>query len=81
MVPADTVQHLTGLLVADRRDGAAVHYVGVRLGGKGHHLMAPAAELLLHGLGLVLVHLASKGVNSNFHRFHLALFAIPLYNE
>ena len=68
------VDHLAGLLVADRRNGAGVHHVGVRRVCKVHDLMAPGPEGLLHGLGLVLIHFAPEGVNRNFHRFLLALF-------
>ena len=65
------VDHLAGLLVADGGDGAGVHHVGVGLPGKIHHLMALGPEGLLHGLGLVLIHLAAQGVNGDFHRFSL----------
>ena len=68
MVPPDTVEHLAGFLVADRRNGTAVDHIGVRRGGKIHHLMSPAPQLLLHGLGLVLIYFAPEGVNGNFHR-------------
>ena len=69
VLPLDAVDHLPGLLVADRRDGAGVHNVGVRLLPKGHDFVPPAPQFLLHGLGLVLVHLAAQGVDGNFHRF------------
>ena len=65
------VDDLPGFLVADRRDGAGIHHIGVRSVGKVHHLMASGPEGLLHGLGLILIHLTSKGVNGNFHGFSL----------
>ena len=71
MFPADPVEHLAGLLVADRRDGAAVDDIGIRRVGEVHDLVSPAAQLLLHGLGLELVDLAAQGVNGNFHGISL----------
>ena len=71
VLPADPVEHLAGLLVADRRDGAAVDDIGIRRVGEVHDLVSPAAQLLLHGLGLELVDLAAQGVNGNFHGISL----------
>ena len=80
VLPAGPVEHLPGLLVADRRDGAGVHHIGVRRVGKVHDLVAPGPERLLHGLGLVLIHFAPEGVNGNFHWFLLALLQNSIYN-
>ena len=71
VLPPDPVEHLPGLLIADGSDGAAVDDVGVRLLGKGHHLMAPGPEGLLDGLGLVLIHFAPQGIDGNFHGYSL----------
>ena len=54
--PAD---HLPGLLIADGGDGAGVDDIGVRRLLKIHQLVTLSRQLLLHGLGLVLVHLAA----------------------
>ena len=61
--------HLAGFLVAHRRDGAGVDHIGVRRPVKGHQGVAPAGELRLHRLRLVLVDLAAQGVDSNSHVF------------
>ena len=66
---AGLADHLAGLLVAHRRDGAGVDDVGVGLPVKGGQGVAPAGELRLHGLGLVLVDLAAQGIDSNSHGF------------
>ena len=71
MLPPDPVEHLPGLLVADGGDGTAVDDIGIRLLSKGHHLMAPCPEGLLDGLGLVLIHFASQGIDGNFHGYSL----------
>ena len=65
------VDHLPGLLVADGGDGAGIHHIGVGLVGKFHYLMSFCPEGLLHSLRLILIYLAAKGVNGNFHRFSL----------
>ena len=65
------VDHLPGLLVADGGNGAGIHHIGVGLVGKFHHLMSFCPEGLLHSLRLILIYLAAKGVNGNFHRFSL----------
>lgn len=74
---AAAADHLAGLFVADGGDGAGIDDVGIRRLLKGYQCMAPADKLLLHGLGLVLVHLAAKGVNRNAH---LALSFLIQYN-
>ena len=61
----------TVLLVGHGGDGAGVDDVGVALFVEGTDLMAPLVEQLLHGLGLILVGFATKGVKSKFHcEFH-----------
>ena len=55
------------LYVADGGDGTGVDDVSVGAVLKVHQLVAPAAQLLLHGLGLVLVHLAAQRVNGSSH--------------
>ena len=75
------MDHLPGLLVADGSDGAGVHHIGVGLVGKFHHLMSFCPEGLLHSLRLILIYLAAKGVNGNFHRFSLRFPESFLYNE
>ena len=71
VLPLDAVDHLPGLLVADGGDGAGIHHIGVGLVGKFHYLMSFCPEGLLHSLRLILIYLAAKGVNGNFHRFSL----------
>ena len=71
VLPLDAVDHLPGLLVADRRDGAGVHDVCVRLLRKLRERVPPGQQLLLHGLGLILVHLAAQGIDGNFHGISL----------
>ena len=67
------VDRLPGLLVADRSNGAGVHNIGIRLIGKVHHLMAFCPEGLLHSLRFILIHLAAKGINGDFH----SLVSVP----
>ena len=67
VLPAGPVDGLAGLLVPGGGDGAGIDNVGVCLLAEGDRLVAPGPELLLHGLGLVLVHLAAKGVDGDFH--------------
>ncbi|SCJ66884.1 Uncharacterised protein [uncultured Blautia sp.] len=71
VLPLDAVDHLPGLLVADCRDGAGVHDIGIRLIGKLRERVPPCQQLLLHGLGLILVHLAAQGIDGNFHGISL----------
>ena len=74
--PAD---HLPGFLVADGGDGAGVDDVGVRRALEGDQVVAPAEELPLHGLALVLVHLAPQGINGNSQTGPPLCF-FPLYD-
>ena len=62
--PAD---HLAGFFVADGGNGAGIDDISVGAVLEVHQLMTPAAQLLLHGLGLVLVHLAAQRVNGSSH--------------
>ena len=75
MTPAD---HLPGFLVTDGGDGAGVDDIAVGLCLGGHQRMTAAQQLLLHGLCLVLVHLAAQGIDGNTH---LALSPILSYNK
>ena len=59
--------HLAGFFVAHRRDGTGVDDVGVGLPVKGYQGMAPAGQLGLHGLGLVLVDLAAQSIDRCAH--------------
>ena len=65
--PPGPADGLAGFLVADGGDGTGVDDVSVGTVLKVHQLVAPAAQLLLHGLGLVLVHLAAQRVNGSSH--------------
>ena len=65
--------HLPGLFVADGGDGTGVDDVGVGFGFKVRQGVAPALQFQLHGSRFVLVDLAAQGINSNSHRFLLAL--------
>ena len=65
--PPGPADHLAGFFVADGGDGTGIDDVSVGAVLKVHQLVAPAAQLLLHGLGLVLVHLAAQRVNGSSH--------------
>ena len=62
----------------DRAMEGGIDDVGIRRFLKGHQCVAPADKLLLHGLCLVLVHLAAQGIDGNTH---LALSPILSYNK
>ena len=62
--------HGTVLLVRHGGDGAGVDDVAVADLVKAADLVALREQELLHGLGLVLVHLAAKGVKGKFHKYH-----------
>ena len=72
--------HLPRLLVADGGDGAGVDDIDVRLFIKRHQRVAPAHQLLLHGLCFILIHLASQGIDSCLHGILLALSVEYRYN-
>ena len=74
---AAAADHLPRLFVADGGDGTGVDDIGIRRLVKGYQRVAPADELLLHGLCFILVYLAAKGVNCNAH---LALSFLIQYN-
>ena len=76
--PAD---HLAGFFVADGGNGAGIDDISVGAVLEVHQLMTPAAQLLLHGLGLVLVHLAAQRVNGNSHGILLALSELIRYRS
>ena len=65
--PPGPADHLAGFFVADGGNGTGIDDVSVGTVLKVHQLVAPAAQLLLHGLGLVLVHLAAQRVNGSSH--------------
>ena len=71
MFPPGAGKHLAGFLVADGGDRAGVDHIGIRAVGKGHDLVAPAAQFLFHGLGFVLIDFAAQRVNGDFHGFSL----------
>ena len=56
-------------LVADRRHRTGIDDVGVRGFLKGYQRVAPAQQLLLHSLSLVLIHLAAQRVKGDFQSF------------
>ncbi len=61
-------QPLAAFLVAPGGHGAAVHHINVRRFVPGGQGVAPAQEQLLQRPGLVLIHLAAKGVKAHAHR-------------
>src|SRR5699024_11677804 len=58
---------LPGFFIADGGDGTGIDEVGVGGTVKGDQSMAPADQLGLHGLGLVLVDLTAQGKNGDIH--------------
>ena len=66
---ARPVQHLAGLAVRDVCDRAGVHDVDVRLLRERHDPGARECGFIFHDLGLVLIDLAAKGMESDPYSF------------
>ena len=67
MLAAQTVQEGAIFAVGDGGDGAGVDDEDIAVGLRGR-LVAQTDELLLHGLGLILVDLAAQGKTVKFHK-------------
>ena len=67
MLPAATANHRPVLFVCHRRDGAGVDDIAVTGLIEAADLMTLVPEQLLHGLGLILVGLAAKGIKCKLH--------------
>ena len=67
MFPAATADQVAVFLVRHGGDGAGVDNIPIAGRFKSGNGMPPGNEKLLHCLGFVLVHLATKGVKSECH--------------
>jgi hypothetical protein len=67
MLPAAPADHSPVFLIGNGGHRAGVDDIAVAGFLEANHLMSHGTKQLLHGLGLVLVHLATKGVKSKFH--------------
>jgi hypothetical protein len=82
--PADQGAVFSGRFAGD---GAGVDDVAVAVFVKPADRMPPVPELLLHGLGLILVYLTAEGMKSKSHRnttigkIRDIISLIPLYRK
>ena len=67
ILPPDAADHVPGLLVRHRRDGAGVDDVGVAGLVPAALNVAALGENLLHSLGLILVYLTAQGIDGKMH--------------
>jgi hypothetical protein len=67
MLPADPADHGAVFPIRYGGDGAGVDDIAVTGVLKMADFMAPVPQKLFHGLGFILVYLATKGVKCKYH--------------
>ena len=68
--PLGAAQPFAAFLVSEVGHGTAVHHVHIRRFTAGHHRVAAVLKQLGQRAGLVLIHLAAKGIKGHTHSFH-----------
>jgi hypothetical protein len=68
MLPATAADDRPVFFVGYGGDGTGVDDIAVTIPVKGDDFVAPGPEQMLHGLGLVLIDFAAKGVKGKSHR-------------